>query len=39
MSDRRPVFVWLAVLVLVVLGFLFRQRLYVWLLRLHGMHS
>jgi len=39
MSDRRPALVWLAVLLLVLLGFLFRHRLYVWLLRLHGIHA
>ena len=39
MRNPRPVIVWIAVLAAVVGAFFFRHTLYVWLLRLHGIHA
>ena len=39
MRDSRSALVWLAVLAAVVATFFFRHTLYVWLLRLHGIHA
>ena len=39
MNDSRPAIVWIAALAAVVAAFFFRHTLYVWLLRLHGVHA
>lgn len=39
MRSSRNTIVWLAVLAAVAAGFFARHALYVWLLRLHGIHQ
>ena len=39
MRSSRSTLVWLAALAVVVAGFFLRHTLYVWLLRLHGIHQ
>jgi hypothetical protein len=39
MRRPRTSIAWLAALAAVVAAFFFRHALYVWLLRLHGIHQ
>ena len=39
MRDSRSWIVWLVVFGAVAAGFVFRHTLYVWLLRMHGVHA